>query len=340
MTGQTDRSTPFGYIDRYIDLHCHLDGSITPDIAKRLAEIQNFELPGKDDAELEKYLTVRPESASLTDMLSCFDLALQLLQTKTALSEAVFLVGERMRSHGVIYAEYRFAPQLHTQKGMSQEDAVVSALDGLKRTKLKANLILCCMREGDEATNLETVEIAKKYLTEDGGVVAVDLAGDESRYPTKNYAGIIAKAAEYNIPFTVHAGEADGADSVRAAIGFGTSRIGHGIRMNEDPELDGMIREKGITLEVCPTSNLITDATGGEENYPFMDYLDRGIKVTINSDDPAIEGITIADEFKYMEKRFGLTPEQERKILGYSVDAAFTTERVKAKLRKQLGLDG
>ena len=114
---------------KFIDLHLHLDGAITVDIAKKLAAVQKIELPAKTDEELEECLSVQPDCTSLFDFLKRFNLPLSLLQTKEGLSEAVRLVSDNIQSHGVVYAEIRFAPQLHQQKGMTQEEAVLAALD-------------------------------------------------------------------------------------------------------------------------------------------------------------------------------------------------------------------
>ena len=325
-------------VNRYIDLHLHLDGAITLDIARKLAEIQGISLPERDE-ELEKQLTVSEGCTSLTEFLECFDLPVSLLQTGEGISEAVYLVSENVRSQGVVYAEIRFAPQLCTDKGLTQEEAVQAALEGLKKTTLKANLILCLMRgSGNDAENLETLEIAKKYLVEDGGVVAVDLAGAEALFKTENYREAFRKAAEMGIPFTIHAGEADGAGSVALAIEYGAVRIGHGVRAFENPEVLETIKKKGIFLEMCPTSNIQTKAVSDMSAYPFMEYLNSGIKVTLNTDDMGIEGTTLAKEFRYMEEWFGLTPEQEKTVLSNAVDAAFTTDEVKEKLRPELGI--
>ena len=254
------------YADRYIDLHLHLDGAITLDIAKQLAALQGFTLPDAPDEELEKYLTVPDDCESLNDFLKCFELPGYLLQTPEGLREAVHLVADNIR--------------------MTQEEAVQAALEGLKETELKANLILCCMRgEGNEAQNEETLALAKKYLVEDGGVVAMDLAGAEALYPTENYRELFAKAKELGVPFTMHAGEASGPESVRLAIEYGASRIGHGVRIFEDPELIALVREKGIALEMCPTSNRQTHAVEDMADYPFMQFLEDGIRVTLNTDD-------------------------------------------------------
>jgi adenosine deaminase len=326
-------------LDKYIDLHLHLDGAITVDIAKKLASLQNIKLPTDDDEELEKLLSVPDDCESLNDFLECFELPLTLLQTPEGLSEAVKLVSDNIQSQGVIYAEIRWAPQLHTDNGMTQEDAIKAALDGLKKTNLKVNLILCCMRgEGNDKQNNETLELAKKYLVEDGGVVAIDIAGAEALYPTSNYKDLFSKAKEYGIPFTIHAGEADGPESVKTAIEFGTKRIGHGVRSYEDPKVIELIKNEGVTLEMCPTSNRQTHAVEDMSKYPFMDYLNQRIKVTLNTDDMGIERTTLANEFRYMEKNFNLTYEQEKTILMNSINAAFTTKETKDELKRKLNL--
>ena len=321
--------------DKYIDLHLHLDGALTLDIAKKLAALQNIKLPASRDSELEKLLFVPEDCTSLNDFLKCFDLPLSLMQTPEGLRESVKLVLNNIQSQGVVYAEIRYAPQLHCLRGMTQEDAIKAALEGLKESSLKANLILCLMRGSDnEAANFETVELARKYLVPDGGVVAIDLAGAEAIFPTRDYAKFFELARKYNIPFTIHAGEADGAQSVRDAINFGAVRIGHGVRSYESPDVEALVKSKNICLELCPTSSRMTHAVDDMKEFPFMRYLHEGLRVTLNTDDMGIENITLSDEFDYMRKNFGLTLEEERIILNNAINAAFTTEEVKESLRK------
>ena len=328
--------SPIGPIDRYIDLHLHLDGAVTPDIAKQLAKLQGITLPA--DSELERRLSVSPDCRDLNEFLTCFELPLTLLQSSAALSECVRLVCGQLYEQRVVYAELRFAPQLHCRKGLSQEDAVRAVLEGIEKSNVEANIILCCMRGAEDCANLETLSLAKKYLTSDGGVTALDLAGAEALYPTAGYFGVFKEAKALGVPFTVHAGEADGADSVRAALDMGASRIGHGVRIFDDEQLMAQIAERGVPLEMCPTSNRITRAVADMADYPLMDYLARGIKVTVNTDDPAIEQTTIAREYRYMEEKFGLTAEQERVLLCNSVEAAFASDIAKARIKQKLGL--
>jgi len=326
-------------MDKYIDLHLHLDGAVTPAIARGLAAVQGIRLPSDDEKELSRLLTVRPECTSLNDFLKCFALPVSLMQTPEGLSEAVRLVCDNIMSQGVIYAELRFAPQLHTQKGMTQEEAVLAAVSGLKKTRLKANLILCFMRGSDNMDrNYETLEVATKHIVPDGGAVAVDLAGAEALYPTSDYKALFDEVRRRKLPYTIHAGEADGPQSVRSAIEFGTKRIGHGVRSFEDPEVVNMIREKGIFLEMCPTSNRQTHAIPDMSKYPLVDFVRSGIRVTVNTDDMGVEGTTLADEFRYLKQTFGLTEDEAKITLRNSVEAAFTTDQVRKDLLKTLGL--
>lgn len=321
----------------FVDLHAHLDGSITVPIARKLADLQGIELPARGDEELLRLLSVPPECESLNDFLKCFALPGSLLQTPEGLEESVRLVLESMASQGVAYAELRFAPQLHGERGMTQEDAVRAAEAGLSRATIPANLILCCMRgEGNEAANEETVRVAHEHVVETGGVVALDLAGAEALYPTERYRGLFERAREQGIPFTIHAGEAAGPQSVRCALEMGAARIGHGVRAMDDPVLVGELAERGIPLEMCPTSNRQTRAIPDMGAYPLVDFLERGVRATVNTDDMAIERTTLPGEFDCLRREFGLTAEQERRLTANAIDAAFTSDAVKGDLRATL----
>ena len=221
---------------------------------------------------------------------------------------------------------------------MSQDDAVLAALEGLKGSKVQCNLILCCMR-GEKLTekNLETVRLAKKYLVEDGGVVALDLAGAEALFKTENFALEFGEAKKLGVPFTIHAGEADGWHSVKTALDFGAVRIGHGVRSWQNEDLLKYIEENNIVLEMCPNSNRQTKAVEDMSDYPLRKFLEMGIKVTVNTDDPAICRTTLKKEFDYLRKNYALTAEEEKQLLHNSIDGAFTSLSMKEKLRAYIG---
>ena len=305
----------------YGELHLHLDGAITPRIAKKLAALQGIELPYEGE-QLNNALSVGEDCQSLNEFLQCFDLPLKLLQTKEGISEAIYLVQEELKAEGLSYAELRFAPQLHCQGGLSQAQVIEAALDGLKRSTLPCNLILCCMRGADnEELNMQTVETAKKYL---GDVVcAVDIAGAEGLFPTENFAPVFAKVREYGVPMTLHAGEAAGPDSMKTALSFGTKRIGHGVAAINDPELIKRLIDENVTLEVCVTSNYHTKVVPAINMHPIHKLLEAGVHVTVNSDNRTCSRTTLQKEKEVLKEELGFTDEEIEKMQEYAWEARF-----------------
>lgn len=320
-----------------IDLHCHLDGSITVEIAKKLAQLQKIELPAKTDSELLKKLSVPSDCQSLNDFLECFGLPLRLLQTKEGITEAVRLVQEDCKAQGLEYLEIRFAPQKHCVNGLSQEEVILAALEGLKQSSLHTNLILCLMRADiNQSENKETIELAQKYLVKDNGVVAIDLAGAEALFKTRDFEKEFLIAKQKNIPFTIHAGEADGPESVWDAIKFGAVRIGHGVRVTEDSSLVDYLAEKQIPLEMCPTSNRCTKAIDDMSLFPLRQLMEKGVKVTINTDDPAICRTNLKGEFDFVTNKYGITSSEKKQLLLNAVDAAFCSDEHKKILKEKI----
>lgn len=198
--------------------------------------------------------------------------------------------------------------------------------------ELHVGLILCAMRgKDDEEANLETVRVASHFLGR--GVVGIDLAGAEALFPTRDFARIFDMAAVNQIPITIHAGEAAGPESIREALKLGACRIGHGIRAIEDMDLVNELREKGIPLECCPTSNLDTHTFPDMEHYPIRTLLNAGVKVTVNTDNMTVSNTTMPREFRRLEESLGLSLQEERTMYLNAVDAAFCDEAEKIRLR-------
>ena len=199
--------------------------------------------------------------------------------------------------------------------------------------ELHAGLILCAMRGADnKEANLETVRVAAKYLGK--GVVALDLAGAEALFPTRDFEDVFALARELEVPFTIHAGEADGPDSIRTALAFGARRIGHGVRALEDAALVKELAEKRIPLECCPTSNLNTKMFPDMAHYPIRALLEAGVRATVNTDNMTVSDTTESKEFAKLEQAIGLTAAEEKQLLLNAVDAIFGGEDEKERLRK------
>ena len=317
-----------------IDLHLHLDGSLSVKTVKELAALQNIEIP-EDEAELLKLLRINDDCKDLTEYLEKFAFPGKLLQTKEAIAISVYNLQEELKEQGLIHAEIRFAPQLHTLQGLSQREVIEAAIDGLNRSDFSAELILCCMRGNDNhEANLETVKIAKDYIGK--GACCIDIAGAEALFPTENFEDLFVLARELEIPFTIHAGEADGPKSVYKALEYGTKRLGHGVRSLEDPALIEKIVAEGITLELCPTSNLHTCMFPTMEEYPLRKLMEAGVKVTINTDNMTVSNITLAKEFGKLIAAFDLTDEEIKGFARNSVNACFASEETKKELLEKI----
>lgn len=317
-----------------IDLHLHLDGSLSVATVRELAEMQGIEVV-QDDNELRKHLQVSDDCSDLNEYLEKFDFPCSLLQTSEAIAKSVYNLQEELKSQGLSYAEIRFAPQLHLLKGLTQTEVVEAAIEGLNASDFKANLILCCMRgDNNQQQNLETVRVAARYLGK--GVCAIDLAGAEALYKTAEFEELFHLASELGVPFTIHAGEADGPDSVRDALRFGAKRIGHGVRSVADRELLCILKEEGITLELCPTSNLNTNIFPDLAHYPLPALLDADVKITINTDNITVSNVTLQGEWEKVVKEFSLKPDQIRTLRENAVEASFASEEIKQWLRSRI----
>lgn len=313
-----------------IELHMHLDGSLSIDNCKKLAKLQNINIT---EEEIRNKMVVSKGCHDLNEFLTKFELPISLLQTSEAIKTAVMNLQEELLEQGIIYVEIRFAPGLHTRNELSQEDVIKAAIEGINSSKLRSNLILCCMRgNNNHDENMETVRLAKKYLG--NGVCALDLAGAEGLYPTKDYEDIFKYANELGVPFTIHAGEADGPSSVYDAIRFGAKRIGHGVRSIEDPNLVQLIKDKGITLEICPTSNICTSVYEKISDIPITRFIDNGVNITINTDDPSICNTTLKNELNLVSEIFNLSDKDIKRLQLNAINASFASDEIKNEIKE------
>ena len=318
-----------------IDLHLHLDGSLSVNDCIYLAEQQNIEL-GKD---FPKCLFVLDDCPSLEEYLTKFELPLKLLQERSALKYVAYSLTTRLAKMGYIYAEIRFAPLLHLEHGMSQYDATRAALDGVEEALLEypdfeANLILCCMRHASMELNKETIEVANQL--KGTRVVAVDLAGAERLHPSSYYKEVFDLAKQYHLNITIHAGEATGSDEIMMAIDNGAMRIGHGVHLSLDEESIKRVKDNNICFEFCPTSNLQTKSLLKYQDVPLKKFMDNGIAVTINSDNMTVSNVNAMTEMSEMKDTFNLSLEEVHQLLLNSINHSFTSQEVKTKLKEKL----
>lgn len=322
---------------KLIDLHLHLDGSVPHQTVRKLLAKGGKSLP---EADLRKRLSVSPDCRSLDEYLDKFDFPLSLMQTADNLRLIVRELLEELRGQGLVYVEIRFAPQQHTET-LTQAEAVQAVLDGRddfyawqkeqEGDDLHANFLLCLMRlVGQNEANWETVKVAKDFL--DQGVAGLDLAGPENEeVANRKYAPFFQQSKEWGIPYTIHAGEAMGPESMREALDLGTKRIGHGIRCQEDPSLVRELAADGITLECCASSNLNTKVFDQIAEYPLRSMLEKELRVTLNTDNMTVSATNLPHEYQLMEEQ-GLTKSEEKQLYLNSVRAAFASQEEKERL--------
>ena len=304
-----------------IDLHLHLDGSLDIVMVRRLFEIDDISCDLSDDA-IKNKLSVSEGCKDLNEYLEKFDFPCSLLQSEAQISESVFMLKEKLKSQGLSYAEIRFAPQKHMDRGLDMEAVIEAAIDGNRRSDFPSGLILCLMRGDDNhEENIKTVKLAKKYLGTD--VCAVDLAGAEALFPTEHFEDCFKLASNLDVPFTIHAGEAMGPSSIKKAIEFGALRIGHGVRAYEDETLMEELAKKNIFLELCPTSNLNTSVFDDIKAYPIRKFLDYGIPITVNTDNMSVSDTDIFKEYRLLSDAFELSDSEIEMIKSNSKKAAF-----------------
>ncbi len=242
-----------------VELHCHLDGSLNPEFVQDMLSRQGIFLEIED---IRSQLEVDAECVSLTQYLEKFSLPLLCLQTEEGLKRAAYELVRDVAKEGVRYIEVRFAPMLSTEQGLDCKTVIQSVVDGLLEGQSQfgvfASAIACAMRHHSLEQNLEMLNTARSFIGK--GVCALDLAGDESAFPTKLFRELFIKANEYEIPFTIHSGECGDVENIREAIQLGAKRLGHGIALEKSAKLRQICVEKQIGIEMCPTSNVQTNA--------------------------------------------------------------------------------
>ncbi len=327
------------YIRNYpkVELHCHLDGSLPPSLIR--------ELTGQPDLS-KGVMTVSQDCKNLKEYLEKFELPLSVLQTEANLERAaeeflLSLAGENVR-----YVEVRFAPLLCTAGNLSCEKVLEAVLKGLKKGRLKtgiqSSVIVCAMRNHSFEENFHVLLTAMEFYK--SGVCAMDLAGDEASYPTGEFRELFRKAKNYRMPFTIHAGECGSPLDVEAAYEFGARRVGHGLALLKNPELLKTFVQKGIGVELCPTSNFQTRAAAGPDDYPLKQFYEAGLPVSINTDNRTVSGTDLSTELIKAVGMISPSAQEEweeslellEKLQKNAIDTAFAEDDIRQELWRQI----
>jgi adenosine deaminase len=279
------------------ELHQHLDGSVRPETAVELASAIGMSLT----LEEATARMVGPERcADQAELLTFFDLPIALLQTEEALERVTGELIDDLAADGIRYAEIRWAPRLHLERGLSVEAVIEAVARGVARRAAVLGprmpligLIVTAMRSHPPAANVELARIAGEV---GHPVVGFDLAGPEEAFPAPPHALAFVTARDVGLALTAHAGEVEGPQRVREVLDFGVRRVAHGVTAIKDPELVTVLRGRGITLDLCPTSNVQAGIVERLAGHPLADLHRAGVSVTISTDDRTVTGTTLTRE--------------------------------------------
>ena len=309
-----------------VELHLHLDGSLSVGLASKLSGLSFKEVFDK--------MVAPSKCDKLGDYLTKFEFPISLMQTKENLELVATDLVNRLASQNVIYAEVRFAPMFHTKNGLTYDEIITSILKGLgSNKKIKTNLILCLMRGFSPFDNMKTLDAAYKYLEK--GVCAIDLAGDEEKYSLDDYYKYFELAKKRGIPFTIHAGEVK-EEEIRKALSLNPIRLGHGITSINDNDLCNLIKAKDVLLEVCPTSNIQTNIIEEYSLHPIKKLYEKDVLLNINTDNSSVSNVTLTEEYIKLYKTFDFNLDDFRKMNINAINHAFLTDKEKMKLLRKM----
>jgi adenosine deaminase len=327
-----------------VELHRHLDGNVRIETVLDLAQQHGLDLPAWTVEELRPHVQITEREPSLVHFIAKFALLRRVMVDYDAVRRIVRENLEDAVREGIDAIELRFSPYfMGEEHGLDTFGVVEAACEALEEAKgrlpVRAKLIGIISRHyGPEIGQIE-LEAAIRFR--DHGVVALDLAGDEAHYPGELFVRHFARAREAGLHVIAHAGEAAGPESVRQAVlELEAERIGHGIRAIEDPAVVDLLIERGIPLEVCPTSNLHTSTVPDYRSHPLPALLARGVAVTLNTDDPSISGIDLPHEYRVAAEELGLAERDLRKMQETAFEAAFLTPEERRALLAPAEGDG
>jgi len=316
LTPETIRSAP------KVLLHDHLDGGVRPSTVTELAAEIGHQLPAPDAVSLERWFRESAYSGSLERYLDTFVHTVGVMQTRDALVRVAAECAEDLAVDGVVYAEVRFAPELHVEGDLLLDEVVEAVLEGFEtgaRTAaemghhIRVGTLLTAMRHA--ARSREIAELAVQYR--DDGVVGFDIAGAEAGFPPTRHLDAFEYLRRENAHFTIHAGEGFGLPSIWEALAWcGTDRLGHGVRIIDDISTDEdgtvrlgrlaqYVRDRRIPLEMCPSSNVQTGAAPSIAEHPIGLLRQLSFRVTVNTDNRLMSGVSMTSEMAALVEAFG-----------------------------------
>jgi adenosine deaminase len=298
-------------------LHDHLDGGLRPATIVELAEAEQYaDLPTRDAEELGAWMTRGANRSDLVLYLETFVHTVGVMQSRDALIRVARECAEDLADDGVVYAEVRFAPELHIEKGLTLDEVVEAVLEGFRQGSEGRDITVrvLCTAMRTAALSLQIAELAVRWRDE--GVCGFDIAGAEAGYPPTRHLDAFQYVMRENFHITIHAGEAFGLPSIWEALQFcGSDRLGHGVRIIDDVVVDSngevklgrlanFVRDTRVPLEMCPTSNVHSGAAPSIEEHPIGLLSKLRFRVTVNTDNRLMSQITMSEEFNKLVDAF------------------------------------
>ena len=319
-----------------IELHCHLDGSVAIHTLEELCRL-NGKVITKQELLAQ---VVAPEVCKdLAEYLSCFPLTTSLLDHEWALVVAVLSVVQQAADENVKYMEIRFSPEYVSTGDFTMEEAIQAVLKGKQLAEtvfpVRLGILICLMRGRSDEVNRSLLDLAKKYKAE--GVVGVDLAGNEAKYPMHLYRELFSYAKQLELPFTIHAGETGNFENIREAVEAGAKRIGHGIALQQQLEYKAVLQDKKVTLEMCPVCNIQTGAADSFAVYPFDVFRKSGVLVSVNTDNRTVSNTSLTREL--LTLHHFVTPlrvQDVKELMLNALEAAFIEDEIKQQLKEEM----
>ncbi|HBZ66331.1 MAG TPA: adenosine deaminase [Bacteroidales bacterium] len=320
------------------ELHCHLDGSLRVGTIIDIAAKEGIELPSTDPEKLNSILAVGSDCQDLETYLKTFDITCSVMQSAEALQRVTYELAEDCVAENVRYLEIRFAPVLHTDRGMKLVEVISAVLKGKelaeRKMNIKIGIIICSLRHNNPEESIIAAELAVAFKNK--GVVGFDLAGAEKDFPARDHKEAFSMIIKNNINTTVHAGEGYGPESIHQALHhISANRIGHGTRLLENGDLLNYVNDHRIPLEMCITSNVQTKAVDSLAHHPIRFYFDYGLRVTINTDNRLVSNTTLTDEYMIAIKEFGFNAEELKYLILNGFKSAFCGYATKVELINQ-----
>jgi adenosine deaminase len=320
-----------------IELHLHLEGALLPDTLFTLIQKYGGESGISGIEDVNRHFQYRDFAGFMT----AWEWKNKFFRKAEDFEMSTYETLLRLHGENIVYLEAFFSPWDFEKNGINMQEITEATISGCRAAQaacgIRCSLIADINRECGADAGMKRIGEICAYR--DQGVIGIGLGGNEQRYPAEEYETVFREAERRGLHRTVHAGEAVGASSVWAAIhALHAERIGHGVRAEEDPALIDELRSKRIPLEMCPTSNLLTGAVSSILEHPAKRFLDQGLLVTINSDDPTMFHCTLTGEFETLIREQGCSPADIKQLSMNAIDASFLDAAEKKQLRKEYEL--